>query len=145
LSIRPFCQLLLSFPIKLINAIYLENYFFIFFKQSFFLLSLNSNKILLQTMVSRRVKNFKCKLKEQIWEKKNKRLYKCLKGRKSGKLVGIADERWRMNNSWRLIWQDIRTRWQLFVMREREEKKIRNLLEKKITIDNCLLREKYNI
>jgi len=29
--------------------------------------------------------------------------------------------------------------------REREEKKIRNLLEKKITIDNCLLREKYNI
>jgi len=38
----------------------------------------------------------------------NKRLHKCSKGRKSGRLVGIANTRWRWNNSWRLIWQDTR-------------------------------------
>jgi len=54
------------------------------------------------------VKNFKFKVKEQIWEKKNKRLHECSKGRNS--LNEIADKRWRRRNSLRLIWQDIRTR-----------------------------------
>ena len=80
-----------------------------------------------------------------------------VKERKSGRLIGTADERWRGRNSWRLIWQDTRTRtiWQLkrcaqylleikltIVCYERECAKNKNLLEKKIIVANCLLERK---